>query len=216
MTDRDEEQLVAAMTEIDRLRAEVSRLAEENRAFLAAMRHMTSASEEVLAEARLEAAETRARAAAEAYERLVVARADSRAAVHEQRQRAAAELELLAAVRERVTEERAVLVQFHGQLNGHLRQLVGAMLDFTDRTPVVDPPERVTLISDLELPHLPTALTEGMEERPALDVGGHTLTDMPAISVDPTAEADEELEQAFAEFFGAGDNEPSRSWILND
>ena len=207
MSESDVERLVAAEAEIDRLQGEVARLAEENRAFLAAMRHMTAASDEVLAEARQEAADTRAKAAAEAYERLVVARADARAAVHDERQRAASELALLAAVRVRVTEERAELTQFHSQLNGHLRNLMHAMVDFTERAPVLDPVEPITLV---------VSSTPAVEERVPLDVNGHTLTDMPAITVDPAADADEELEQAFRDFFGDGDVEPSRSWILND
>src|SRR5690606_939014 len=121
--------------EIERLRAEVARLTEENRAFVSSVRHMTSAAEEVLAEARREAAETRARTAAEAYERLVVARADARAAVHEERQRTAAELELLAAVRERIEDERNALSIFQNQLSGRLRDLVRAVFDFEERSP---------------------------------------------------------------------------------
>lgn len=121
--------------EVERLRAEVARLTEENRAFVSSVRHMTSAAEEVLAEARREAAETRARTAAEAYERLVVARADARAAVHEERQRTAAELELLAAVRERIQAERSTLSNFQDELSGRLRDLVSAVFDFEENTP---------------------------------------------------------------------------------
>jgi hypothetical protein len=209
VNESDAERWAAAKAEIHRLKGEVARLAEENRAFLAAMRHMTSASDEVLADARKEAAETREKAASEAYERLVVARADARAAVHEERHRAASELALLAAVRVRVTEERAELTQFQSQLNTHLRHLMHAMVDFTERAPVLEPVEPITLVDPV--PPMPA-----VEERVPLDVNGHTLTNMPAITVDPAADADEELEQAFRDFFGDGDVEPSRSWILND
>jgi hypothetical protein len=137
-----EEPLAQCQAELDRLAAEVARLtdenarlAEENRAFVTSVRHMTRAAEEVLIDARREAAETRARAAAEAYERLIVARADARAAVHEERSRTAAELELLAAVRERLQAERSTLSLFQDELSGRLRDLVSAVFDFEDRTP---------------------------------------------------------------------------------
>jgi hypothetical protein len=120
---------------VDRLTDENARLTEENRAFVSSVRHMTSAAEEVLADARREAAETRARVAAEAYERLIVARADARAAVFEERERTAAELELLAAVRERLQAERSTLSIFQDELSGRLRDLVAAVFDFEDRTP---------------------------------------------------------------------------------
>jgi DNA replication initiation complex subunit (GINS family) len=218
---RDEQadgRLAEAAVEIEQLRAEVQRLSEENRAFVTSVRHMTRAAEEVLAEARQEAAETRARAAAEAYERLIVARADARAAVHEERQRTAAEIELLAAVRERITDERATLSMFQNQLSGRLRELVRAVFDFeenaptlaagpswesTDHDPVPDmvvPDEPVVRVAD------DVAFVEAVlvEDRP------------PVADMDPADDAEEELEAAFAAFFSADvEGEPSRNWILN-
>jgi hypothetical protein len=202
------QRLVAATAEIERLRGELARVEEENRAFLATMRHMNAAAESVLEEARAEAAETRARVAAEAYERLVVARADARAALHEERARAADELELLAAVREKVAAERETLTLFHTQMSGKLRHLVHAMLDFADRPP-----------SELEA---------APEDGDAIEVVGTEADGAPAAEPtdgrggaapaphDPIGAHDAELEQAFAEFFGGDDAEPSRGWILNE
>jgi hypothetical protein len=227
--------------ELARLRTEVSRLEEENRAYVRAMRHMTSAAEEVLADARREAAETRARVAAEAYERLTVARADARAAVYEERRRLAAELELLAAVREKITEERTTLTQFHSQLNGRLRQLVHAMVEFTDRSPelAAGPPVPVAngahttngspatngshASNGAHGPHAPAAAANGSQRDDVIDAVAAEETDLGAVRRDghPLLENidahDEELEEAFAAFFSADiDMEPSRTWILND
>jgi hypothetical protein len=214
--------LVAATAEIERLRTEVQRLAEENRAFVTSVRHMTRAAEEVLADARQEAAETRARAAAEAYERLIVARADARAAVHEERRRTAAEIELLAAVREKIADERATLSTFQNQLSGRLRDLVRAVFDFEESAPTLGAGpswdgSRGERIPDMVVPDEPRVFVPGH-----IDVEAITIEDVyPAgersTDVDPSEDAEEELEAAFAAFFSADvEGEPSRTWILND
>jgi hypothetical protein len=204
-----------AAAELERLRSEVQRLTEENRAFFASVKHMTRAAEEVLAEARREAAETRARAAAEAYERLIVARADACAAVHEERRRTAAEIELLAAVRERIADERATLSIFQNQLSGRLRELVRAVFDFEESAPTLgagpswEPPDDP--IPGMVVPDEPrvedvvrVVETILVDERPAI------------ADVDPSDDAEEELEAAFAAFFSAEiEGEPSRHWIMN-
>jgi hypothetical protein len=198
--------------ELDRLRAEVARLEEENRAYVRAMRHMTAAAEDVLADARREAAETRARVAAEAYERLTVARADARAAVYEERRRLAAELELLAAVREKITEERTSLTQFHSHLNVRLRQLVHAMVDFTDRSPQLEAAPAQPVPSS-GARHEDDVIDTVAEEK--ADLGSNGRERHPLL--DTITAHDEELEEAFAAFFSADiDMEPSRTWILND
>jgi hypothetical protein len=203
-------ELAAARAEIVRLHGDVHRLQEENRAFLLSMRHMTAAAETVVAEARAEAAETLTRAAAEAYERLVVARADARAAVHEERHRAATELEMLVAVRERIAEERASLTQFHSHLSGRLRNLVHAMLEFADRAPMLDaaPLAHETGVIEAVAQYAGEAGAE-----PAIELAPRPADMRPA---DPIGAHDAELEQAFAEFFGGDEHEPSRRWILND
>jgi hypothetical protein len=213
----DDAGLAEANAEIERLRAEVERLSEENRAFVTSVRHMTKAAEDVLAEARREAAETRARAAAEAYERLIVARADARAAVYEERARTAAEIELLAAVRERIADERATLSMFQDQLSGRLRDLVRAVFDFEERQPTLgagpswdgtEPRvERVDMrMADPADERAEVVDTVLVEDRPT-----------PGADVDPANDAEEALEAAFAAFFSPDvEGEPSRNWILND
>jgi predicted nuclease with TOPRIM domain len=197
-TDDVQTQLDAAHAEIERLRAELTRLGEENRAFVRSMRIMTVASEEVLAEARAEAAETLARAAAEAYERLVVSRADARAAMHEERERLQSDLVRLDALRAAVVEEQRSLQRFHASLGGRVRQLVHAMVQFADRAPALDPvlEEQNRTLIDTEA-----------EESPAGDA---------AATPDPAEHAGEEMEEAFAAFFSDLDVEPSRSWILSE
>jgi hypothetical protein len=204
-----------AAAEIERLRSEVQRLTEENRAFVASVKHMTRAAEEVLAEARQEAAETRARAAAEAYERLIVARADANAAVHEERRRTAAEIELLAAVRERIADERATLSIFQNQLSGRLRDLVRAVFDFEENAPTLgagpswEPPEEP--VPGMVVPDEPR-----IAEDVARVVETILVDERPAADVDPSEDAEEELEAAFAAFFSAEiEGEPSRHWIMN-
>jgi hypothetical protein len=211
---RDEHAGMAS--ELERLRAEVRRLSEENRAFVSSVRHMTRAAEEVLEEARREAADTRARAAAEAYERLIVARADARAAVHEERRRTAAEIELLAAVRERIADERATLSIFQNQLSGRLRDLVRAVFEFEEHAPTLGAGP------SWEAPDEPVpGMVVPEDPRPREDVRrvvDAVLVDdrQPTADVDPSEDAEEELEAAFAAFFSAEiEGEPSRSWILN-
>jgi hypothetical protein len=213
--------LAAATAEIERLRAEVQRLSEENRAFVTSARHMTRAAEEVLGEARREAADTRARAAAEAYERLIVARADARAAVHEERRRTAAEIELLAAVRERIADERATLSIFQNQLSGRLRDLVRAVFDFEENAPSLGagpswerPPEPMP---GMVVPDEPGyRVADRFDDRAGV-VDAILVEDRaPAADVDPADDAEEELEEAFRAFFSADvEGEPSRTWILN-
>lgn len=215
-----EAQLAEAHAEIERLQAEVARLSEENRAFVSSVKHMTSAAEQVLEEARREAAETRARVAAEAYERLVVARADARAAVHEERQRLAAELELLAAVRERIEDERNTLSVFQNQLSGRLRDLVRAVFDFEERSPSLPPGpswegnEAHTVADERGVDDSRPSATNS----PADYVDAVVIEDReePKLTIDPADEAEEELEAAFAAFFHADiEGEPSRHWILD-
>jgi hypothetical protein len=214
---------VSEQAEIERLRAEVQRLTEENRAFVTSVRHMTRAAEEVLAEARQEAAETRARAAAEAYERLIVARADARAAVHEERRRTAAEIELLAAVRERIADERATLSTFQNQLSGRLRDLVRAVFDFEESAPtlVAGPSwdgSAGAPMPDMVVPEEPRVFVQGHIDVEAVLVEDRVgAEDRGGIDVDPSEDAEEELEAAFAAFFSPDvEGEPSRGWILND
>jgi hypothetical protein len=157
--------LDAAHAQISALEARLERSEEENRAFIQTLRHVASAAEELLTEARHDAATLRGAAEHEvvsmrtemeqrlalavgeahreatrvldeahatAHELVVVARADAREIVHEERRAAASDLEMLAAVRERIAEERESLTRFHDQLSGRLRGLVEAMLDFAD------------------------------------------------------------------------------------
>jgi hypothetical protein len=210
-----EARLALAQAEIERLHAEVERLSEENRAFVTSARHLTRAAEEVLAEARQEAAETRARAAAEAYERLIVARADARASVHEERRRTAAEIELLVAVRERIADERATLTQFQSQLSGRLRDLVRAVFEFEEQAPTLGAGpswERDAAVPGMVVPDEPRISVEDLMVVDAVVVDDG----LPAGDVDPSEDAEEELEAAFAAFFSADvEGEPSRNWILN-
>jgi hypothetical protein len=214
--------LAVAERESERLRAENARLAEENRAFVSSARHLTNAAEQVLADARREAAETRARAAAEAYERLIVARADARLAVHEERERTANELEMLAAVRERILQERSSLSTFQNQLSGRLRDLVRAVFDFEESAPMLAPgpswtsEDRITVVDEPEV-HADAVEAIVVDDRdPArAEVPMGAVVDPTA--VDPAEPAEEELEAAFAAFFSTDvEGEPSRHWILND
>jgi hypothetical protein len=205
------------VSELERLRAEVRRLSEENRAFVSSVKHMTRAAEEVLDEARREAAETRARAAAEAYERLVVARADARAAVHEERRRTAAEIELLAAVRERIADERATLSIFQNQLSGRLRDLVRAVFEFEEHAPSLGAGPSWEAAPDEPVPGMVVPEEPVLREEVRRVVDAVLVDERPpAADVDPSEDAEEELEAAFAAFFSADvEGEPSRSWILN-
>jgi cell division septum initiation protein DivIVA len=194
-TDDVQSRLEAANAEIERLTAEVARLGEENRAFVRSMRIMTVASEEVLAEARAEAAETLARAATEAYERLVVARADARDAMQLERERLEADRTTLSQLRASVAEEQRSLQRYHASLGGRVRQLVHAMVQFADRAP---------------------ALAAGDEnDRNVIDAAAEEQVDATAVP-DPAEHAGEEMEEAFAAFFSDLDVEPSRSWILSE
>jgi hypothetical protein len=214
-------QLDAAHAEIERLQAEVRRLTEENHAFVSSARLLTKAAEEVLAEARREAAETRARAAAEAYERLVVARADARAAVLEERTRTAAEIELLAEVRERLADERATLRLFQDQLSGRLRDLVRAVFDFEERQPTLGAGPSWDGAPSRPESATGSDLRDGVEAdvvRDGVYVEAVVIDDRPSptADVDPGEDAEHELEAAFAAFFSPDvEGEPSRSWILN-
>jgi hypothetical protein len=221
--------LGAAKAEIDRLRARLERVEEENRAFVSSMRHMSAAAHEILEEARQEASATRARAAAEAYERLVVARADARAAVHEERQRVARELEMLAAVRERIAEERASLTHFHDQLRGRLRHLMRAMIEFADRSPMIESADRSPMIESAgavpagEVVEAGASVLDGdvieavSPEPVPVDSPDDEVACGPQVVTDLAEQADDDLEEAFAAFFSNDvETEPSRSWILNE
>jgi hypothetical protein len=225
--------LAVAERESERLRSENARLAEENRAFVTSARHLTNAAEQVLADARREAADTRARAAAEAYERLIVARADARLAVHEEREKTAAELELLAAVRERIMQERSSLSTFQNELSGRLRDLVRAVFDFEEHAPMLAPgpswssDDHISVVDEpvtasgsvVESAVVESAVVESVvvddrdPRRNEVPMG--VVVDPSA--VDPAEPAEEELEAAFAAFFSTDvEGEPSRHWILND
>ncbi len=230
----------AAQSRISVLESRVACAEEENRAFLQSLRHAAAAAEELLDEARGEAALIRdaaTRHAAElaseldarrasltmdaqrdadrmldearttAYELVVVARADAREAVHEERVRAANELEMLAMVRERVSEERNTLTQCHTQLGGRLRELAHSMLEFAERRPEVERSDQAFAATVLTGPQVGGAM-ESLA----------TAVSRPAGADRAETHADEEhLERAFNEFFSADiEHEPSRRWILED
>ncbi len=230
----------AARSRISVLESRVARAEEENRAFLQSLRHAAAAAEELLDEARGEAAlirdaatqhaaevdsELDARRAslttdaqrdavrmldearAMAYELVVVARADAREAVHEERLRAAHELEMLAMVRERVNDERNTLTEYHTQLGGRLRELAHLMLKFAERRPEVEPSDETfaaTVLTGPQVGGVVHSLASAVA-RPAGDDRAETHAD------------EEHLERAFNEFFSADiEHEPSRRWILED
>lgn len=220
--------LAVAERESERLRSENARLAEENRAFVTSARHLTNAAEQVLADARREAADTRARAAAEAYERLIVARADARLAVHEEREKTAAELELLAAVRERIMQERSSLSTFQNELSGRLRDLVRAVFDFEEHAPMLAPGPSWSSDDNISVVDEPvtangSVVESAVVESVVVDDRDPRRNEVPMgvvvdpSAVDPAEPAEEELEAAFAAFFSTDvEGEPSRHWILND
>ena len=230
----------AAQSCISVLESRVARAEEENRAFLQSLRHAAAAAEELLDEARGEAAlirdaatrhavevagELDARRAslttdaqrdavcmldearATAYELVVVARADAREAVHEERLRAANELEMLATARERVSDERETLTRYHAQLGGRLRELAHSMVEFAERRPEVEPSDPMFAATVLTGPQVGGAMQSLA-----------TAVPRPAGADRTETHADEEhLERAFDEFFSADiEHEPSRRWILED
>jgi hypothetical protein len=246
----DPAELVAAHARIADQQVKLAQLEEENRAFMQSLRHVAAAAEELLAEARTEAATLReaverdiasahaeldARRAsivtdsrreadrlldesrATAHEIIVVARADAREAVHEERRRAADDLEMLAALRERIAEERNTLTQFHTQLSGRLRYLMHSMLEFADQNPSLDLGSSSTFAS--------TVLTG---PQPARSIALSGPVDLPdadraAASRASTPEGDmhgdeAHLDRAFDAFFSSDDidEDPSRRWILED
>ena len=146
-------------------------------------------------------------ARATAYELVVVARADAREAVREERLRAANELEMLAMVRVRVSEERNTLTQYHAQLDGRLRELAHSMLEFAERRPEVERSDQAFAATVLTGPQVGGAM-ESLA----------TAVSRPAGADRAETHADEEhLERAFNEFFSADiEHEPSRRWILED
>lgn len=246
----DPAELVAAHAHIADLQVKLAKLEEENRAFMQSLRHVAAAAEELLAEARTEAATMReaverdiayahaeldARRAAivtdsrreadrlldesraTAHEIVVVARADAREAVHEERRRAADDLEMLAALRERIAEERNTLTQFHTQLSGRLRYLMHSMLEFADQNSAVDLGNPSTFAS--------TVLTGPQAARSIALSGPVDLpdADRAAATRESTPEGDmhgdeAHLDRAFDAFFSSDDidEDPSRRWILED
>ena len=142
-----------------------------------------------------------------AYELVVVARADAREAVHEERLRAANELEMLAMARERVSDERNTLTHYHAQLGGRLRELAHSMVEFAERRPEVEPSDPTFAATVLTGPQVGGAMRSLA-----------TAVPRPAGADRAETHADEEhLERAFNEFFSADiEHEPSRRWILED
>lgn len=257
----DPAELLAAQAHIVDLQAQLTRVEEENRAFMQSLRHVAAAAEELLAEARVEAAslregverdlaqahaeldarresfvrdaqrdadrllmESRAEAhglleesRATAHELVVVARADAREAVHEERRRAADDLEMLAALRERIADERNTLSQFHTQLSGRLRFLMHSMLEFADQNPALDLGDSSFAATVLTGPHPGRSIAlSAAADAPATDRA-------PAVSPSATRpegdmHGDEaHLDRAFDAFFSNDiDEDPSRRWILED
>ena len=246
----DSAELVAAHARIADQQVKLAQLEEENRAFMQSLRHVAAAAEELLAEARTEAAMMReaverdiasahaeldARRAsivtdsrreadrlldesrATAHELVVVARADAREAVHEERRRAADDLEMLAALRERIADERNTLTQFHTQLSGRLRYLMHSMLEFADQNPSLDLGNSSTFAS--------TVLTGPQPARSIALSGPVDLPDADRAAA-PRASTPEgdmhgdeaHLDRAFDAFFSSDDidEDPSRRWILED
>jgi hypothetical protein len=188
-----------------------------------------------------EAADLLEQARAAAHEMVIVARADAREAVHEERRKIADELEMLGAVRARVTEERRALASFHAQLSGRLRQLVHSMVDFSDdpamtegtafaKTVLTGPqrpamaPAELRPVGAREMRAVATPATPeppAVEAVEAVEVEREMID--PAVRSFPTADRslihaeDEHLDQAFERFFSEDvEHEPSRRWILED
>jgi hypothetical protein len=230
--DLAEQMLQQARSEADELRARATRALAEVREQIE--QHRASYLEHV----QREAAEVLEQARAAAHEMIVVARADAREAVHEERRKIADELEMLAAVRARVAEERRALAAFHAQLSGRLRQLVHAMVDFSD-----DPAMTAgtafakTVLTGPQRPAMALGELRPVDQRDAGAPAPATATaDTPAVPeqaegepIDPVVRSfptadrslihaeDEHLDQAFEQFFSSDvEHEPSRRWILED
>jgi hypothetical protein len=228
--DLAEQMLQQARAEADELRARATRALAEVRNQIE--EHRTAYLEHV----QREATGVLEQARAAAHEMVVVARADAREAVHEERRKIADELEMLAAVRARVTEERRALTAFHAQLSGRLRQLVHAMVDFSDdptmtagtafAKTVLTGPQRPSMAlgelrpipRDAEVPAPAPAPAETPAAEPTEGASIEpTLRSFPTADRSLIHAEDEHLDQAFEQFFSSDvEHEPSRRWILED
>ena len=154
---------------------------------------------------------------ATAHELVVVARSDAREAVHEERRRAADDLEMLVALRERIADERNTLTEFHTQLSGRLRALMHSMLQFTDQDPSLDLGNSSTFAS--------TVIT-GPQPARSIPLSGPVELPRANRAAAPRASTPEggmhgdeaHFDRAFDAFFSSDDidKDPSRRWILKD
>ncbi len=156
---------------------------------------------------------------ATAHELVVVARADARAAVHEERRRAADDLEMLAALRERIAEERNTLTQFHTQLSGRLRYLMHSIIEFAEHNPSLelgDPSTFASTVITGPQPARSIALS-GPVELPDADRAAATKA-TPSTPEGDMHGDEAHLDRAFDAFFSNDDidEDPSRRWILED
>jgi hypothetical protein len=172
-------------------------------------------------------------ASSEARERVVVARADAKTLVAEERRKVADELEMLAVVRETVVAERDALLSFHADLNGRLREIVTSIVNYSSDDEIHELAAIGGIISPELAPsrsrHDTTPVHDYVVERDedtAVAVAPPTATPPPAppLSTSPADEnaqphdplADEHFDRAFSSFMGGeADVEPSRRWMIS-
>jgi hypothetical protein len=173
----------------------------------------------IIIESQREADRLLAESRATAHELVVVARADAREAVHEERRRAADDLEMLAELRERIAHERHSLAQFHTQLSGRLRYLMHSMLEFAEQNPALELGDPASFAA--------TVLTGPQSGSSIALSSGTDFSDAERAAAVPTSggtrpegdmHGDEaHLYRAFDAFFSNDiDEDPSRRWILED
>lgn len=225
-----DEMMRQATSDAEALRAAARRELADNRAQIE--QHRAAYLDQV----QREAARILAEARAAAHELVIVARADARAAVQDERHRIAGELEMLAAVRERITEERRALAHFHSQLSGRLRQLVHSMVEFSEdpavpsgsafASAVLTGPQRPGTLAPTT-PATARPLPGRDRDREAAPIGRDDQRssggDEPgsgpprAEETSPLHADDEHLDRAFDEFFSSDvEHEPSRAWIFEE
>ena len=236
----------AAQSQILVLESRVARAEEENRAFMQSLRHAAAAAEELLDEARVEAASMRSGAERDVAKSralldqrhaslLVDAQRDA-AALLDQARAVAHEIVVVAradareavlAERRRAAEELAVLAVVRERIADERRSLTEYHAQLAGRLrPVLSAISDFVTQAPAAAPDGPatfssTVLTGPQIASAHLDVARDVAT--PAAptptAVEPSlfARDEEHLDRAFEEFFsGEVDDDPSRRWILED
>jgi hypothetical protein len=212
------------------------RLRKENEQLTKMVHNVAEAGEEMIAASRREAEKIIAEATTEAAERVTVARADAKSLVAQERLKVIDELEMLAVVRQTVVRERDTLMRFHSDLNGRLRGVVEAIINYNDESGVeelsaigqlipsalmpapVAPPALIDEDDGVDAPIVVAHIVEP-DDAPASEPEFYTAVHQYANDAEPLQlfSRDEAEEAAFDAFFsGNVEAEPSREWMLNE